>query len=92
LDFWFENEPSGNLVFTRQLRKWTYWLKFKKPGFQGFIEIDDRMHHEESLKDDMSGSTAIVAFLRDHKVGTRAFSETGGPFLTSPLGELHSQG
>ena len=36
--------------------------------FQGFLEIDDKMRHEESLKDDMSGSTAITALMRDNKV------------------------
>ena len=35
---------------------------------RGFLEIDERMRHEESLIDDMSGSTAIVALLKDEKI------------------------
>merc|ERR1712158_178598 len=31
---------------------------------QGFLECDEKMRHEESLKDEMSGSTAITALLR----------------------------
>ena len=31
---------------------------------QGFLEADEKMRHDESLKDEMSGSTAIMALLR----------------------------
>ena len=31
---------------------------------QGFLECDEKMRTEESLKDEMSGSTAIMALLR----------------------------
>lgn len=35
---------------------------------KGFLECDETMRTEESLKDDMSGSTAITALVRDNKV------------------------
>lgn len=35
---------------------------------QGFLEMDERMRHEDSLIDDMSGSTAIVALLKDESI------------------------
>ena len=33
-------------------------------GIQGFLEADEKMRTEESLKDEMSGATAIIALLR----------------------------
>ncbi|XP_059093408.1 probable protein phosphatase 2C T23F11.1 [Tigriopus californicus] len=35
---------------------------------KGFLECDETMRTEESLKDEMSGSTAITALVRDNKV------------------------
>ena len=34
------------------------------PFRQGFLDCDESMRHEESLKDEMSGSTAITVLLR----------------------------
>jgi hypothetical protein len=35
---------------------------------QGFLEMDEKMKTESSLKDDMSGSTAITALMKNEKV------------------------
>lgn len=42
--------------------------KFKDAIIQGFLECDESMRSDESTKDDMSGSTAITAFLRENSV------------------------
>ncbi len=31
---------------------------------QGFLDCDDAMRHDDSLKDEMSGSTAITVLMR----------------------------
>lgn len=38
--------------------------RFEEAIIKGFLECDEKMRHEESLKDEMSGSTAITALLR----------------------------
>lgn len=40
---------------------------YKNAIIQGFLELDEKMKHEESLKDDVSGSTAITALMKDNK-------------------------
>jgi len=35
---------------------------------EGFLEIDDDMKHEESIKDELAGSTAVAVLLKDAKI------------------------
>ena len=44
------------------------WRHLRSFLLQGFIEIDETMRHEDCLKDDMSGSTAITALMKDNIV------------------------
>ncbi len=50
--FW-EEVPMGCAISS-------YFLFF----FQGFLHCDDSMRQEESLKDEMSGSTAITVLIK----------------------------
>lgn len=35
---------------------------------KGFLQLDDEMSHEDSLKNDLAGSTGIAVILRNNRV------------------------
>merc|ERR1711976_138278 len=67
--------------------------RYEEAIIQGFLEVDEKMRHEESLKEEMSGSTAITALLRgnDLYVGnvgdSRCVASIGG--VSDPLSTDH---
>jgi len=70
--------------------------RYEEAIIKGYLECDDKMRHEETLKEEMSGSTAITALLRgsDLYVGnvgdSRCIASIRG--VADPLSSDHKPG